>query len=127
MIIQYELRGYMLHIFSNAMRMLYAIYLKPQNRIFWQVVFLRIGDLQRIIRRLIDEGSDAILDLVNDAKSIAVELLNEAENVESILQYIEGALLEIFIIATILRIDIEKVLRDSLRRIETKKMKYYAE
>ncbi|MEX0569486.1 MAG: hypothetical protein Q6363_010095 [Candidatus Njordarchaeota archaeon] len=88
---------------------------------------MRIGDLQRIIRRLIDEGSDAILDLVNDAKSIAVELLNEAENVESILQYIEGALLEIFIIATILRIDIEKVLRDSLRRIETKKMKYYAE
>lgn len=88
---------------------------------------MRIGDLQRIIRRLIEEGSDVILDLVNDAKSIVAELLDEAENAESILQYIEGALLEIFIIATILKIDVEKVLRDSLGRIETRKMKYYAE
>ena len=88
---------------------------------------MKIGDLQRIIRRLIDEGSDVIMDLINDAKSIAIELLNEAENIEAILQYIEGALLEIFIIATILKIDIEKVLSETLRRIETKKIKYYAE
>lgn len=88
---------------------------------------MRIGDLQRIIRKLIEEGSDAILDLVNDAKSIVAELLNEAESLESILQYIEGAILEIFVIATMLKIDVEKVLRNSLGRIETRRMKYYAE
>jgi len=88
---------------------------------------LRIGEFQRIIRKLINEKSDAIIDLVHDAQMITLELLQEATNAESILQYIEGALIEIFIIATLLKIDVEKVLYRTLRRFEAEKVRSYAE
>jgi len=88
---------------------------------------LKISELQRLIKRLINEGSDIIMDLVHDAQTIASELLREAMNAEAILQYVEGAILEIMIIATLLRIDVEKVLQGTLKRLETKRIKYYAE
>jgi len=88
---------------------------------------LRIGEFQRIIKKLISEGSDTIVDLLHDAQIITLELLREANTAESILQYIEGAILEIFIIATLLKVDVEKVIRESLKRLETKKYRPYAE
>ena len=45
---------------------------------------------------------------------ITLELLQEATNAESILQYIEGALIEIFIIATLLKIDVDIWMRWSM-------------
>ena len=88
---------------------------------------MRIGEFQKIIEKLISERSDMIMDLVYDAQTITAELLREAANVESILQYIEGALLEIFIIATLLKIDVEKILRETLKRLENQKVRLYAE
>jgi len=88
---------------------------------------LKIGEFQRIIKKLINERSDTIMDLLYDAQTITAELLQEATNAEAILQYIEGAILEIFIIATLLKVDIEKILKETLRRLENKKMRPCAE
>ncbi len=88
---------------------------------------MRIRDIQQFIKKMLIRDVDAMIDLVDDAKKIATELLTEATSAEHILQYIEGAILEILIIATMLSVDVERVLSETLRRIEAKRLRFFAE
>lgn len=82
---------------------------------------MRISELQNLIARIITTNPTSIYDLLEDAKKLALELMKESNfNAEFLVQYFEGALLEIFILATLLQIDIEKLVENSIMRITTK-------
>jgi len=75
-----------------------------------------------------NEAPSDIEDLLRDAEKLAMELLGETfSNTEAILQYLEGALLELIILATLLKVDMEKLLKGFFNRLAIRKLKPYAE
>ncbi len=102
-------------------------FLLLSSEAYW-CMLVRLSELQRVIKKLILEKDPDISDLLKDAKRLAEELLVEANlDVHMIYQYLEGALLEMVILATLLRVDIEKMLKNFFDRLATKNSRIYAE
>lgn len=79
---------------------------------------LKISEFQNFIRKLLWEGSSSIEEFLADAKRLASEIQMESNfDSDVINKYLEGAFLEMVILATLLKVNIEELLRNFCDRL----------